>query len=963
MTNLNMNNKIAAVITCIVMLTTILSPVAVCATETGAKARAEEDTETIRVGYFAFPGYHEVFEDRNGIQDSGYGFDFLQLLRRYTNLNYEYVGYENSWQEMQEMLRAGEIDMVTSARKTSQREKDFAFSAPIGTSNAELSVRAGDERFKLNDYDGFNGMSIGVLKGNSRNNDLAALAREKGFTYSTIEYDEESELTEALRRGKVDGIVTSSLRKHKNEKIVARFALEDFYVIVRKEDKNLLNEINKGIEQMDSNEGDWRNKLFYKYTTNNDESDLSFTREEKEYIKAVQDGEKVIIASAQPDRNPYSYVESGKLVGIIPDYFAHLMEKAGLPYSVKVADSREEYYNWIENNSIDVYMDIMPEKSNILKEDSSIATDPYIQLTMSRVTKKDFHGEIRTIAVAYNQMYSGIDIDMAKDVKTVKCDTRCDALKAVKEGKADACYVYTYMAEKFVNQDSEGELSFHIVNMPAIDLSVAINPTTDHELISILNKCLKSDRSLVMDELVEKYTGHNEHSVTLTNFARNNPWFIVALIAMIVGVATVITLILRNNRKMREVAEKKAALAASLQEKNMLLEESARQAKSANIAKTTFLNNMSHDIRTPMNAIIGFTNIAMKYHTEPEVRRCLEKIGESSDHLLTLINDVLDISRIESGKTEYAPVPVDITKVTDTVLDIINGFLVNRNLTLTVNRSKLQNPYVMAEPARIREVLVNILSNAVKFTDDGGSIEFFADSRAGSDNRHIVVRYRITDTGVGMSEEFLDKVFDDFAQEENDARTQYKGTGLGMAITKQYVELMGGTISVESEKGCGTTFLVELPLELTDAENIPQEETHEKAEDLHGVHVLLAEDNDLNAEVAVIQLEDHGMKVTRAVDGKQAVDIFSNSPAGTFDVILMDIMMPVMDGYEATRAIRNLSDRPDGGSIPIIAMTANAFAEDVQASIDAGMNSHLSKPIETENVIKTIAGNLEGKRI
>lgn len=265
---------------------------------------------------------------------------------------------------------------------------------------------------------------------------------------------------------------------------------------------------------------------------------------------------------------------------------------------------------------------------------------------------------------------------------------------------------------------------------------------------------------------------------------------------------------------------------------------------------------------------------------------------------------------------------------------------------------------MMADAVRIREVLVNILSNAVKFTADGGSVRFETDYHSGEDDRHIVVRYRVTDTGVGMSEEFLGRIFEEFAQEDNGARTQYKGTGLGMAITKQYVDLMGGTILVESKKGMGSTFTVEIPLELTDPETVKQQEMPPD-KSLNDIQVLMAEDNDLNAEIAEIQLEEFGMKVTRAVDGKQAVELFSDSPAGTFDIILMDIMMPKMNGYEAAKAIRNLEDRPDGRTIPILAMTANAFAEDVQASMDVGMNGHLSKPIVMEEVVKTIARNLD----
>ena len=374
---------------------------------------------------------------------------------------------------------------------------------------------------------------------------------------------------------------------------------------------------------------------------------------------------------------------------------------------------------------------------------------------------------------------------------------------------------------------------------------------------------------------------------------------------------------------------------------NQRLEDAVHTAEYASRAKTTFLNNMSHDIRTPMNAIIGLTNIAMKHDPKPEVKNCLQKIGESSDHLLTLINDVLDISRIESGKIKFAPIPVDITSVPDTVLSIMQGFLANRNLIFRTNLAIAETPYVMADAVRIREVLVNILGNAVKFTEDGGTIGFEASYHPGGDDRHIMVRYRITDTGVGMTEEFLEHIFDEFSQEENGARTQYKGTGLGMAITKRYVDLMGGTISVDSKKGNGSTLTVELPMELTDESNVQKQELPAANANLMGVKILLAEDNDLNAEIAVVQMEELGIQVTRVSDGKEAVKTFADNPPDTFDIIFMDIMMPKVNGYEATEAIRAMQDHPDAHRIPIIAMTANAFAEDVQASIDAGMNGHL----------------------
>ncbi len=401
----------------------------------------------------------------------------------------------------------------------------------------------------------------------------------------------------------------------------------------------------------------------------------------------------------------------------------------------------------------------------------------------------------------------------------------------------------------------------------------------------------------------------------------------------------------------------------SLIKKERMQEEKLKKAyavaENANKAKTEFLNNMSHDIRTPMNAIVGFTDIAMKRKPDKEVENCLKKIRQSSEYLMTLINDVLDISRIESGKLEYKPVPVDLRDMINTVLSIARGYTENRDLNFYVSREELKNPYVMADELRIREVLLNIISNAVKFTKDGGTISFAAENGPGNDEHHMIVRYRISDTGIGMSEEFQTRIFDEFSQENGGARTSYKGTGLGMAIAKQYVDLMGGKIEVSSKKGIGSTFTVEIPLLIAEQILIEKEETLRKDMDLHGLHVLLAEDNDLNAEIAVDLLEEQGMIVTRTVDGKSALAQFCNTAPGTFDLILMDIMMPEMNGYETTTAIRNLPDRPDGKKIPIIAMTANAFAEDVQAALNAGMDDHVAKPIDMSILISVITKYIE----
>ena len=394
---------------------------------------------------------------------------------------------------------------------------------------------------------------------------------------------------------------------------------------------------------------------------------------------------------------------------------------------------------------------------------------------------------------------------------------------------------------------------------------------------------------------------------------------------------------------------------AEEQKQKQLLMTAAEEADAANKAKSAFLLSISHDIRTPMNAIIGFTNIALHQNMVSDIHDSLKKVQQSSNHLLSLLNDVLDFTRIESGKVTISPEPMDITQLTDNVQAIMNGLLYNRDLKFEVHREIPKNLYVLADVVRIREVLVNLLGNAVKFTKDGGAITLDISSYPGADEKHIITRYVVRDNGIGMSEEFQKKLFDPFSQEDvANARTQYKGTGLGMAITKKYVDMMDGSIAVESKKGVGATFTVEIPLELPE-QVIPSEQKQHLHRDLTGIHVLMAEDNDLNAELATIILEDAGMTVTRASDGKEVVDLFKNNPRGTYDLILMDIMMPNMDGHQAAKAIRALGiERSDAVTIPIIALSANAFIDDIQESLDSGMNDHISKPINIEELIDTI---------
>ena len=452
---------------------------------------------------------------------------------------------------------------------------------------------------------------------------------------------------------------------------------------------------------------------------------------------------------------------------------------------------------------------------------------------------------------------------------------------------------------------------------------------------TIINKAIEQS-SNVLNGVVLAQNSVSEKEMTLQDILAEHAGLVIGVSFVIIFVLLLLVYSLSVSRK-----------------KQMEALKEAQNANAANIAKTTFLNHMSHDLRTPMNAIVGFTDIAMKRKPDKEVENCLKKIRQSSEYLMTLINDVLDISRIESGKLEYKPVPTDLRDMINTVLSIAKGYMENRDLNLYVSREKLKTPYVMADELRIREVLLNIISNAVKFTKDGGTISFAAENAPGNDENHIIVRYRISDTGIGMSEEFQTRIFDEFSQENGGARTSYKGAGLGMAIARKLVEKMGGTITFESEKGVGTTFVIRVPFKIDPDADKREEQKEVSEKSIKGLHILLAEDNELNMEIAEFMLQNEGAEVSKAWNGEETVELFRKSESGEFDAILMDIMMPVMNGYEATKMIRSL-DREDAKVIPIIAMTANAFTEDRLRAKEAGMNEHIAKPFDVKLLVKII---------
>ena len=913
--------RMAAMAGAILLLAALL-PVSVFA--------AEKTGKTVRVGYVNALNYEEGGE---GEYKRGAGYEYLQKISYLTGWNYEYV--YGSFSECSAMLANGEIDLFGNVSYTPERAERFDFSAyPQGKDTYWLYVRKDRSDLANGDIRSFNGCRIGVTDGSYQEGLLSEWIADNQIRATVVKCSGYDEMMSALDTGTIDAIVAPDLASSYDYLAIVSIGFSDFYFAVSKERPDILAELNRALYEIQSGEADYNSKLASRYYYKA-ASGIPFNDEEKAWLAAHDNTLRIGYFA---DNLPFCGEEDGELTGVLSTVVEALKEQYGVSVQTAAYTTLADMKQAMRAGEIDVIGPVISDYY-LTEEDGFVLTDSIVDTTPVIIYKEDYQNSLQVIAAADSTLFGPEIIGVLfPDAEVYVCETQEDCLKAVRSGAAGCTLIPSSRINILNANPLMDGLSFaEMAKQTDIGL---LAEKGNRRAATILNKGIEQSSDVLSGLVLAQHSAVDE-SVSFAEFVSKNA-------LLFIGIAAAIILVLGTQAYRLSVSQKQ--LVAAL--------EDVKNANSANTAKTTFLNNMSHDIRTPMNAIIGFTDIALKNQPGEEIRSCLEKIRRSSDYLLSLINDVLDISRIESGKIEYAPAPVDITAVTDSAVEIARGFLINRDLQFVVHRDEPETRYVLADEVRIREILINILSNAVKFTHDGGSITFESFRVPGEDAQHILFCYRISDTGIGMSEEFTKHIFDEFSQENAGARTQYQGTGLGMAITKQYVEMMGGTIGVESVKGKGTTFTVQLPLELAGA--IEKEEKTEVPDQksLTDLNILMAEDNDLNAEIATMLLEDKGMRVTRAVDGCEVVEMFKNHPAGTFDAVLMDIMMPRMDGYEATETIRQLPDRPDGKTIPIIAMTANAFAEDVQKCLNAGMNAHLAKPIVIDTVTKAIVENI-----
>ena len=906
-----------------------------------ASAAGSDDTPqpTLRVGFYAYTGYHIM--DKDGHR-SGYSYEVLQRIAQYENVKFEYLGYDCDANEAADMLERGEIDLLPTLRMTPERAERFAFSSePISNLATMLTVKAGNRSIVAGDYETYDGMIVGMSRrGNGRNQSFINYAEEHGFTYTPIYFDTDEELSLALRTGVITAAVSNRLRKTNNEWIIDTFDLQDCYIAVRKDDSATLQLVNDALTKMDRDDPTWRTTLFDKYNKNIHSSNkLYLTAAEENYITTHNANGTIFQVLVNPDRYPYSYPdEDGCPTGIMVDLFKLVADRAQLHYSFLAPTSRSEYRTMLESSGADFVIDFSDDYS--MAEDYGYQlTNSYLSAEFSWVMLRSHSGGLSKAIVPDNFNSDSLEMPGLPDISNVKYAASFDeCLAAVRSGDVDACYTYTYQAERAIFDDKYNELRA-MLSDERRSFCIGVRADYDILLLDVLNKSVDSLTRADIVALTNKYINLGQQKFSLVRLAYQYPLFVV-LIVLCVIITNVCVVLSMRARRFRDLTE--AAL---------------HRAEEASTAKTEFLSNMSHDIRTPINGIMGMLDIAEEnFEDQARVRDCLTKMRGAASHLLSLVNDVLDMSKIESGSMKLLNNPFDLRVLLQACCDIVEGQIIERKLTFSKQIGPFWHPYLVGSELHVRQVLINILSNAVKYTPDGGTIRFCAKETLYEEGL-VHLRMEITDNGIGMSEEFLQHIFEPFTQEQRSSRTHYKGTGLGMAITKKLVDQMHGSLDVESEPGKGSTFIVRLSLPVDPTPHpvaAQQPATQEDTPTLAGLHLLLAEDNELNSEIAVTLLEAEGAKITAVTNGREALEAMQHAAPHTYDAVLMDVMMPEMNGLEATRCIRAFEGvGPDEGT-PIIAMTANVFADDVRACLDSGMNSHVGKPLDMKVLMREI---------
>ena len=909
----------------------------------------EKQSQIIRVGSF-----EDTFDyvDKNGVR-RGYGYELMQALAGYTGWKFEYVKCD--WSNCFDKLENGEIDIMGDISYTDERAQRMLFSdEAMGEEKYILYADLADMDIGMSDFKSLDGKRIGVLMGTEPEIMLTQWENKNGIHTEHVNVNNNDDVEKKLANQEIDCFVSleESIWSEQGISSITTMGKSGIYFAINKERSDIKTELDYAMRQLDQESPFFKADLYKKYFTLDYRQIL--TGEEKSWLEEHGD---IRIGFLNNDPAIFSRDEATeKLTGMLAEYTSYTKDCLGnqvLKFYIQEYDSYDEMTQALQNREIDMVF-YAGRNPDFAEKNGYALTNTAWTYSLMAVTDEKKFDEDRLYTVAVPKEKDALKQHIAfcyPQWKLVDYDSLEDAADMVMNEKADCFLIGTSQALKYDN-----ERDFKSVPLTKTMEACFAVRGGEGPILSILNKTLKAMPSDMLTSALAIYDSTAD-KVTFWDFVKDNmPAFFVTAGFSSLGIIGIILVLLRKARK----AETVAKLAANdTQKLNDKLEIALKKAEDASLAKTRFLNNMSHDIRTPMNAILGYAQIMedeLNRKEVPEVSEHLEKLQQSGNLLLSIINNVLDMVRIESGRMELDENYCRIEDVWKSLFAVFDENAMKKNIALHYAMN-VEHEHVLTDVTKVKEILVNILSNAIKYTPAGGSVMVDVDELPCDESGYMIVKIRVSDTGIGMSQDYQTKIFEAFTREQNTTKSKIAGTGLGMSIVKKYVDLLGGTINVESELGKGSTFTVTLKHRIADESYYIKKHIEEPgtgSEILKGRNILLTEDNDLNAEIAEAILERAGLKTERVEDGIQCVNRIMEMPVGTYDMILMDIQMPKMDGYKATQAIRNLPDR-DKACIPIIAMTANAFVEDKRDAIAAGMNGHIAKPIPVDKLLSMLA--------
>lgn len=883
--------------------------------QSAAPAFSVQEPRTVRVGWYIAPGLQEGSDEYSLY---GYNYEYLFNIAQYANWNFKFVF--GDFATLEQKLIDGEVDIIGDVAKTDSRLKRYAYcDMPSCYSRMLMVCRKNDRRFSYNEYSAFDGVVVATSPSEFRRSRLNAEAEKHHFNVTYLEVPTDVDMFAALDSGKADVAIFSDAIVSKDYDILMEWKPEAQYFIVNKEKYEILSELNQAMKLLQISDIFLQQRLFAKYFGNN--SQRAFTKDEGAFLARVPELSVLLLK----DQKPVSYIENGVANGFIVKYLSILEKNMGVKFKYIMCDSYQEMLTRFSVGEGDIVSEISDSCSlSFLQRYRK--TRPYLNLSCGFVYNQLKDKKIDVVAVAEN------DSDLIKKIVSngfhvVTRRTYQECLDAVSAGSADAAFMPSLIFDNFSYHARYERFVFKAQPQISYNLCLAVKRSDDNKLFLTLSKSAGAISQETRDQLLRDVITGIEPEYTWQDrmsLHRNSLFLLVLFLISCFYISRQ----LRSNEKLRR----------------------------ANSARESFFAKLSHDMRTPLTGILGYAELGVSA-PEKEQQEYLKKIGESGQLLLALVNDALDLAKIEDATFKLKPDTYSIHEILDTVLNSIKGIIKKNCQHLNFINSIGQNEYISVDKLKLQDILLNLFSNAMKYTPSGGEI-LFRIERVEISNK-IYYKYTIKDTGIGISSAFLPHIFEAFSQENGAVSQGSKGSGLGLSIVRRLVDLMHGTIAVESEKGIGSTFTLLLPVEIRPKPSVAAVEDVKTPDTrLQGMKLLLCEDNPVNQEIITRLLLKQGISVTCAGNGKEGAEGFLHSGQGEFQAILMDLRMPVLDGYAATSTIRAF-ERPDAKTIPIVALTADASAESETRCLACGMNACLSKPIDVQALFETLGRLIE----